>query len=110
MQLPVEVERASGVPLNPFADKQTKGESGEERMGSARDKRRGNPSVLTEQEDRREGWRESERERAQQRIAMYLRNRAKVYAAPDAWRPASTLDFDTHDNKGSLGVFKCFLK
>ena len=54
MQLPVEVERASGVP---FADKQTEGESGEERMGSARDERRGNPSVLTEQEDRRGGRR-----------------------------------------------------
>ena len=30
MQLQVEVERASGVP---FADKQTKGESGDELMG-----------------------------------------------------------------------------
>ena len=38
MQLPVEVERAVRVP---FADKQRKGESGEERIRSARDERRG---------------------------------------------------------------------
>ncbi len=53
MQLTVEVERARGVP---FPDKQTKGESEGERMGSARDERRGYPSVLTVRADRGEGW------------------------------------------------------
>ena len=55
-------DRASGVLV---ADKQTEGESGEERMGSARDERCGNPSVLTEHEDRRGGRRVREREREQ---------------------------------------------
>ena len=72
-----EMDRASGVLV---ADKQSKGESGRVRMG---DESRGNPFVLTEQEEwesdveRDEGERERERESKKERIAMSLCERAK---------------------------------
>ena len=47
------MDGASGV-LVP--DKQSKGESGGERMGSTRDAAQGNRFVLTEQEEWRDGW------------------------------------------------------
>ena len=106
-------DRARGVLV---ADKQSKGESGRVRMG---DESRGNPFVLTEQEEwgrdvergeggRRERERERERERTRKgaksnglvqtrKNSMLLR---ALGAQPRRRKPA----FVTHDNEASLCI------